>query len=201
MSIYDYEKAFGEWDRTGDAMRKAIDRWFSMYYDTTSDKTTDTCQRLPYTIVNKLVKAVFGEYQATATTPFGQAVLDSLNEKKRLALQLALVGGSCYIKPCPVDGGFSFTIVPRNQILVFGRDGNGNIIDMGLAEKRVEDNYFYTLLERRKMDTEGYLTISYRLFRSRDGQSIGNEIPLKNAPPMPIWRKATASENPLAPLA
>ena len=70
-------------------------------------------------MVNKLVKAVFGEYQATAGTPFGQAVLHSLDEKKRLALQLALVGGACYIKPCPVDKGFSFTLVPRNQVLIF----------------------------------------------------------------------------------
>ena len=171
MSIYDYEKVFGEWDRTGTAMRKAIDRWFSMYYDATADQTTDPCQRLPYTIVNKLVKAVFGEYQATSTTAFGQAVLDSLNDKKRLALQLALVGGSCYIKPCPVGQGFSFAVVPRNQILVFGRDGNGNLTDVGLTEKRVEDNFFYTLLERRKLDAEGYLTISYRLFRSREAQA------------------------------
>lgn len=182
MSIYDYEKVFGEWDRTGAPMRKAIDRWFSMYYDVSSDKSTDSCQRLPYTIVNKLVKAVFGEYQATATTPFGQAILNSLNDKKRLALQLALVGGSCYIKPCPVGQGFSFTVVPRNQILVFGRDGDGNIIDLGLVEKRVEDNSFYTLLERRKVDADGYLTISYRLFRSREAQSIGTEISLKNVP-------------------
>ena len=182
MSIYDYEKIFGEWDRTGTAMRKAIDRWFSLYYDATEDKTADACQRIPYTVVNKLVKSVFGEYQAKSPTAFGQALLDNLNEKKRLALQLALVGGSCYIKPCPTDKGFSFALVPRNQVLVFGRDGNGNIIDMGLVEKRVEDNYFYTLLERRKMDARGYLTISYRLFRSRDARSIGTEVPLKNVP-------------------
>ena len=182
MSIYDYEKAFGLWDRTSAPMRKAIDRWFSMYYDARSDKTADTCQRIPYTVVNKLVKSVFGEYRAKADTPFGQAVLQSLDEKKRLALQLALVGGACYIKPCPEKAGFSFTIVPRNQALIFGRDGNGNITDMGLVEKRVEGNAFYTLLERRTVDAEGYLTISYRLFRSRDGQNLGAEIPLKNAP-------------------
>lgn len=182
MSIYNYEQAFGAWDRTGTAMRKAIDRWFSLYYDATEDKTVDTCQRIPYAVVNKLVKSVFGEYEAKAGTPFGQSLLDALNEKKRPALQLALVGGSCFIKPCPMDEGFSFTLVPRNQVLVFGRDGNGNITDMGLVEKRTEDNSFYTLLERRKMDEKGYLTISYRLYRSRDGQNLGTEVPLKNVP-------------------
>ena len=182
MSIYNYEQAFGAWDRTGTAMRKAIDRWFCLYYDETQDKITDTCQRIPYAVVNKLVKSVFGEYTAKAGTPFGQSVLDAINEKKRLTLQLALVGGSCFIKPCPADKGFSFALVPRNQVLVFGRDGNGNITDMGLVEKRTEDNSFYTLLERRKMDENGYLTISYRLYRSRDGQNLGTEVPLKNVP-------------------
>ena len=182
MSIYNYEQAFGSWDRTSTSMRKAIDRWFSMYYDSAEDKISDACQRIPYTVVNKLVKSVFGEYQAKAGTSFGQSVVQSLDEKKRLALQLALVGGTCYIKPCPVGAGFSFTLVPRNQILIFGRDGNGNPTDVGLVEKRVEDNYFYTLLERRKMDANGYLTISYQLYRSRDGQNLGAEIPLKNVP-------------------
>lgn len=182
MSIYNYEQAFGAWDRTSTQMRRAIERWFAMYYDDTEDATADACQRIPYTVVNKLVKAVFGEYQATAKTPFGQAVLKSLDEKKRLALQLALVGGSCYIKPCPVGAGFSFTLVPRNQVLIFGRDGNGNPTDVGLVEKRVEDNWFYTLLERRKVDTDGFLTISYRLYRSRDAQNLGAEVPLKNVP-------------------
>lgn len=182
MSIYNYEQAFGAWDRTSTPMRRAIERWFSMYYDGSEDKAADACQRIPYTIVNKLVKAVFGEYQASSPTPFGQAVLQSLDEKKRLALQLALVGGSCYIKPCPVGAGFSFTLVPRNQVLIFGRDENGNPTDVGLVEKSVEGNYFYTLLERRRVDADGYLTISYRLYRSRDGQNLGAEIPLKNAP-------------------
>ena len=180
MSIYNYEQAFGAWDRTSAPMRKAIERWFAMYYDSAAGQTADSCQRIPYTVVNKLVKAVFGEYQATAGTPFGQAVLQSLDEKKRHALQLALVGGACYIKPCPVDKGFSFTLVPRNQVLIFGRDGNGNPTDVGLVEKRVEDNFFYTLLERRNVEADGYLTISYRLYRSRDGQNLGAEIPLKN---------------------
>ncbi len=182
MSVYNYEQAFGAWDRTSTPMRKAIDRWFSMYYDSAEDKTSDACQRIPYTVVNKLVKSVFGEYQAKAGTSFGQSILQILDEKKRLALQLALVGGTCYIKPCPVGAGFSFTLVPRNQILIFGRDGNGKPTDVGLVEKRVEDNYFYTLLERRKMDANGYLTISYQLYRSRDGQNLGAEIPLKNVP-------------------
>ncbi len=182
MSIYNYEQAFGAWDITSTPMRQAISRWFSMYYDASANATTDTCQRIPYAVVNKLVKSVFGEYEAKAKTAFGQSVLESLDEKKRLALQLALVGGACYIKPCPLGAGFSFTLVPRNQMLIFGRDGNGNPTDVGLVEKRIEGSYFYTLLERRTVDAHGFLTITNRLYRSRDGQNLGAEIPLKNVP-------------------
>ena len=182
MSIYNYEQAFGVWDRTTTAMRRAIERWFTMYYDSAENKTVDTCQRIPYTVVNKIVKSVFGEYQVSARTPLGQNIVRNLDEKKRLALQLALVGGACYIKPCPVGEGFSFTLIPRNQVLIFGRDGNGNPTDVGLVEKRVEDTYFYTLLERRRVDADGFLTITYRLYRSRDGQNLGAEVPLQNVP-------------------
>lgn len=182
MNIYNYEQAFGAWDKTGAAMRRAIERWFDMYYNATATEGADPCQRIPYTVVNKLVKAVFGEYKISGGTPFGQKLMAELNEKKRLALQLALVGGACYIKPCPVGAGFSFTLVPRDQILVFGRDGNGTPTDVGLVGRSVEGNYYYTLLERRSVDAEGYLTIRNRLFRSRDAQNLGAEVPLKNVP-------------------
>ena len=182
MSIYSYEQAFGAWDKTSTAMRRAIERWFAMYYDASATEQTDTCQRIPYTVVNKMVKNIFGEYRATAGTPFGEQLLNALDESKQLAMQMALVGGACYIKPCPVGTGFSFTLVPRNQVLIFGRDGNGRPTDMGLAEKSVDGNYYYTLLERRSVDAEGYLTIRNRLYRSRDSRNLGAQIPLKNVP-------------------
>lgn len=182
MSIYNYEQAFGAADKTSAAMRKAIDRWFAMYYESTATETTDPCQRIPYTVVNKLVKAVFGEYKAEGNTPLGQSVLKNLDEKKRLAMQLALVGGSCYIKPCPRGTGFSFTLVPRNRALIFGADGEGKPTDMGLVEKSVWGNAYYTLLERRSVDAGGYLTIQNKLYRSSDSRNLGTEVPLKNVP-------------------
>lgn len=180
MSIYNYEQAFGQWDKTSPAMRKAIERWFAMYYDGDSGEAADPCQRIPYTIVNKLVKSVFGEYRATADAPFSQQILKELDTKKRLAMQLALVGGACYLKPCPVGTGFSFTLVPRNRMLIFGRDANGNPTDIGLVEKSADSGSYYTLLERRTVDKDGYLTISNRLYRSRDSRQLGTEIPLHN---------------------
>ena len=182
MSIYNYEQAFGAADKTSAAMRKAIERWFAMYYESTASDATDPCLRIPYTVVNKLVKSVFGECKAQADTPWGQGILQALDEKKRLAMQLALVGGSCYIKPCPAGTGFSFTLVPRNQALIFGADAAGKPTDMGLVEKSVWGNAYYTLLERRSVDAEGYLTIQNKLYRSSDNRNLGAEVPLKNVP-------------------
>ena len=72
MSIYDYEAAFGAADKTTNAMREAIDDWFSLYYRAESTESTDPCQRIAYTLVNKLVKAIFGEYAAAAASTNGQ---------------------------------------------------------------------------------------------------------------------------------
>lgn len=182
MSIYSYEQAFGAWDKTSQAMRKGIERWFRMYYDGAADDRADTCQRIPYTVVNKLVKTVFGEYTASSATELGKALLAELDGKKRLAMQLAMVGGVCYLKPCPVGTGFSVTLIPRDRILIFGRDGNGIPTDVGLVEKSVMGNDYFTLLERRTVDSAGYLTITNCLYRSRDSRSLGAEIPLKNVP-------------------
>lgn len=181
MSIYDYEQAFGVQDKTGTAMRKAIGRWFAMYYDDTAGDRADACQRIPYTVVNKLAVSAFGEYKATATTAFGEKLLKELDKKKREAMQLAMVGGVCYIKPCPVGTGFSFTLIPRNRVLIFGRDANGVPTDMGFVERTTEGNAYYTLLERRTVDERGYLTIRNRLFRSRDNRNLGAEVPLSQA--------------------
>lgn len=180
MSIYNYEQAFGAWDITSNAMRRSVERWFSMYYESTGGEQKDPCQRIAYTVVNKLVKTVFGEYSTTAETPFWSNVLHKLNEKKQEALQLAFVGGECYIKPCPEEAGFSFIAVPRNRVLIFGRDSDGVPTDIGLVETRVEGNYYYTILERRTVDAQGYLTIRNRLYRSRDARNLGGEIPLQN---------------------
>ena len=182
MSIYSYEQVFGVADKTTQAMRKAIERWFHMYYDATATDTADACQRIPYTVVNKLVRGVFGEYNTAGDTEFVRQVLSGVNEIKDTAMQLALIGGACYVKPCPETAGFSFTLVPRNQALIFGADHRGRPTDMGLVERRVDGKYYYTLLERRTMDAHGYLTIQNRLFRSTDSRNVGAEIPLQNVP-------------------
>lgn len=182
MSIYSYEKAFGAWDKTSPAMRRAIQRWFALYYGEESGRDADSCQRVAYSAVNKLVKTLFGEYRAEATAPLGTHILQELEDTQKQALQLTLVGGECYMKPCPTKAGFSIALIPRDRVLIFGRDDKGVPTDVGLSQIRMEGNEYYTLLERRTVDADGYLTIRNRLFRSRDKGLLGAEVPLVNVP-------------------
>lgn len=178
MNILNYQQAFNAWDKTTEAMREACEKWFSLYYRSEATDTHDPCQRIAYTVVNKVVKAVFGEYNATASTPFCEAVLKKLDGQKREAMELSLVGGESYLKPCPACGGFEFTVIPRNNLLIFGRSGTGEPTDVGLVERTVSQRYYYTLLERRTLDENGLLTLENRLFRSLNAQTLGNQVPL-----------------------
>lgn len=182
MGIYQYEAAFGAADKTSRAMRKAIEEWFRLYYLSDADKEQDPCQRIAYTVVNKLTKTVFGEYAARAEDPVVQGYLQALDQKKKEALQLALMGGECYLKPCPVGTGFSFTLIPRNNVLIFGRNPEGEITDMGTMEKSQLGKYYFTLLERRSVDGNGYLTITNKLYRSFTDQNLGTQVSLRTHP-------------------
>lgn len=179
MSIYNYEEAFGAWDKTSGPMRKAIEEWFALYYSQRTTESTDPCQKIAYTIVNKLVRTVFGEYGVKVNDPLVRELVNRLNEQRKEAMQLALVGGECYIKPWIGANGFSFALIPRNNALIFGRDMNGNPTDIGTVERTTKGKYYYTLLERRTVDEAGYLTITNQLFRSLSAQSLGTPVPLQ----------------------
>ena len=182
MSIYDYEEKFGSADKTTKAMKTAIADWFDLYYLADAQKDRDPCQRIAYTVVNKLVKAVFAEYSAVAGEGAYQNLVDALDGYKKEAVQLALVGGECYVKPCPVGEGFSFTLIPRNNVLIFGRNPDGEPTDVGFVEVSSRGQYFYALLERRTLDAEGLLTIENKLFRSSDESSLGTQVALSEHP-------------------
>lgn len=179
MSIYQYEAAFGASDKTSKAMRKAIADWFALYYGQRENEKQDTCQKIAYTVVNKLVRTVFGEYAITTENPVVREWINRLDACRKEAVQLALVGGECYIKPWIGQNGFAFVLIPRNNVLIFGKDAQGNPTDMGTVERCTKGKYYYTLLERRTMDEAGYLTITNQLFRSLNGQTLGTPVPLQ----------------------
>lgn len=179
-SAYSFEDAFRARDSTSQSMRSAIQEWFRLYYQREATEESDPCQRLAYTVVNKLTKTAFGEYKASCKDEFAQAALDALDAVKKKAMQLALIGGEAWLKPVPGKEGFTFSVVRRNNVLIFARDGQGAPIDIGTAEYSVEGRSFYTLLERRTADAGGYLTIRNMLYCSEMPETLGRPVPLSS---------------------
>ena len=177
-----YAMAFGATEITSEKMRNAIPEWLNLYFETEANKHEDPCQRIAYTIVRKLTKTAFSEYGATCKDVFADRVLQALDRVSTDAMQMALISGECRLKPIPAKDGFRFAVVPRHNILVFGRDAEGNVTDMGTMEQTSSGNFYYTLLERRAVDDRGYLTISNRLFRSYTRDSLGQEVSLTSIP-------------------
>lgn len=186
-SVQGYVDAFKAADKTSDAMKNAIKDWFNLYYQKEPTKDEDPCQQIPYTIVRKLTKTVFSEYTASAAKEdkFISNVLATLNAKKKRAMEMALIGGECLLKPIPLvkfKKSWRWTVVMRPNILVFARDPEGNMTDIGTAEHTTYGNSYYTLMERRTVDENGYLTIRNSLYRSDSQSEIGVPVSLKALP-------------------
>lgn len=178
MDIFSCQEAFGAADKTTASMRRALSEWLTLYYRDTAADGEDPCQRIAYTVVSKLVRTVFSEYTATANAPFVRQVLAALDQKKETAVQLALVGGACYLKPWLREGEWGFTLIPRDRILIFARDPEGVPTDVGTMERSTQGSAYYTLLERRRVDGQGYLTIENRLYRAYNPDTLGQQVPL-----------------------
>lgn len=182
MDIYHCQEAFGASDKTTTAMVNAITQWYDLYYRDTAQNGEDPCQRIAYTVVSKLVRTVFAEYNVAAESKVTQRLLAALNEVREQAVAQALVGGECYVKPWLSENGFAFTVIPRNSILIFARDARGEPVDVGTMERSTLGNAYYTLLERRTVDEKGYLTIENRLYRSLNADSLGAPVLLRSHP-------------------
>ena len=174
MNMQRYESAFRQADKTSYAMRKARKKWEECYFGTGAG---DTSQRVAYAIVSKMIAALFGEYRCVA-----DKALSSLNEKRREIMENLLTGGECFIKPCPTPVGFDFTLIPRRNVLVFGRDADGNPNDIGTAEQSIRGKCYYTLLERRRVGADGLLTIENALYRSYNRANLGVQVKLNEHP-------------------
>lgn len=178
-TVDSFADAFKANDRTSTYMRDAINLWFGLYFTQGKTETSDPCQQIPFTIVRKLSKAVFSEYEAKSKDAFAQAVLDSLELKTMEAFQMAMIGGECLLKPIPAGDRWRWTVVHRANMLVFGRAEDGTLTDIGTAETTTGDKHFYTLLERRRVDERGFLTIENKLYKSDTQGVLGRQIPLK----------------------
>ena len=174
MNILRYESAFRQADKTSYAMRKARKKWDESYFGT---GTGDTSQRVAYAIVSKIITALFGEYKCIS-----DKALAPLDAKRREVMELLLTGGECFIKPCPTPVGFDFTLIPCRNVLVFGRDGQGNPNHIGTMEQSILGNFYYTLLEKRQVGEDGLLTIENTLYRSGNREHLGVQVALSEHP-------------------
>lgn len=195
--IFSYEQVFGVRDVTGTEMRDALTDWYALYYNGARTRDEDPAQRLPVTVVSKLYKVIFSEYEAGAVgsgakADFVNSVLKGLDRRRKKAVQQMLIGGFCFLKPIPTAGGFTFTVINRPNMLIFGRDTDGNVTDLGTTERTQAGRTTYTLLERRRVDAVGYLTVESRLFSSETESYLGHEVPLntleKYAALVPVLR-------------
>lgn len=179
---YGYEDAFGAGDCTSQEMKDAIAEWFELFYRKEPTKYEDPCQRIPYTIVNKITKTAFGEYKAVSENDFAGGIMDALYDIHARAMHDALIGGVAYLKPFPLGDRFAFTSVSRANMLVFGKDVYGNPTDIGTAERTIAGKSYYTLLERRTIGRDGKLTIRNKLYRSDSRDTLGKRVPLSSIP-------------------
>lgn len=182
--IYNFEHAFGgAKDITTQAMQEAIKDWARLYYQTQPTKDEDPCQRIPAVVVTKLTKTTFAEYVAAPAkqsngSEFIVAVLAALEHRRKKAMQQALIGGQCFLKPIFGPQGLAFSVIPRGCYIPLGRDEQDNITDIGTAERTIQGRSYFTLLERRTVDVNGYLTIRNKLFMSDSEDVLGQEVSL-----------------------
>ena len=172
------EQAFGKGDVTSARMRAALREWLDLYYGTPRPGE-DPAPRLAALIVAKLCRTVFAEYDARldpAADPLLRRSLAALNAVAKTALQYALIGGECLLKP--VVGGDTLDFVPirRDCYAPLARDAHGRLLAVGTMECHSRGGTRYALLERRVAGADG-LTIETRLFEL-NGQALGRCVPL-----------------------
>lgn len=177
-----YADAFQAKDITSPTMTEAIREWFGLYYMTAATEEEDPCQQIPFTIIRKLTRAGFAEYKYTASDKYAEKILDSLNKETREAfLQKLMIGGEAMLKPVPTQTGWSWTVIDRCSMMVFGRSRDGKVMDVGTVETCNRGRWFYTLAERRTV-ADGYLTIRNMLFRADRRDVVGVRVPLAELP-------------------
>ena len=86
-------------DTSTAAMQAAVREWFELFFlrETVKDKNEDPAQRIPYTIINKLTKACFAEYDSSFNT---QDVYK--RQERKLPVSQCCEIGRRWIRPCAI---------------------------------------------------------------------------------------------------
>ncbi|WP_395150405.1 hypothetical protein [uncultured Allofournierella sp.] len=171
----------GVQDCTSQEMHRAVEEWFRLYFDQEVSDREDPCQRLAYTVVHKLSRACFAEYGAECDQPFVAQILQALNQVKEQAMQLALVGGEVWLKPVLEGDGFRFVVIRRDRATVQGRGLDGAATALGTAQTFCRAGRWYTLLERRWAEGDGFW-LENRLFCRFGPHGFGRPAALDSLP-------------------
>ena len=187
----DLQRAFGAPDITSEQMKQAIIEWFLMWFQRGACDCEDPCQRLPYTIVSKLCKAIFGEYDSRLQLREGQRSEGPLqymdDARKRLdaikteIMQWGMVGGAVLVKPILTQQGIDWRYIRRDGYIVLGRGADGGLTDICSSEKTAAGRSWYTFVERRTASAEGLL-IRNKLYCSSNPETLGRNVPLDTLP-------------------
>ena len=185
QSVISTDECFGQPDVTSQEMRDVINAWRDTYLKREGDKASDPCMRMAYVIVHKLQKGVFAEYSSdildkekTAKGKWMDRNLSQLDLIRDSILQWMLIGGECWVKPVPRPGPDGSTIfapllVHRTDAVILAREPDGRVTSIVTAEHTARGSQYYTLLERRTVDANGYLTIENKLYASFDRGTLG----------------------------
>ena len=185
QSVISTDECFGQPDVTSQEMRDAINAWRDTYLKREGDKASDPCMRMAYVIAHKLQKGVFAEYSSdildkekTAKGKWMDRNLSQLDLIRDSILQWMLIGGECWVKPVPRPGPDGSTIfapllVHRTDAVILAREPDGRVTSIVTAEHTARGSQYYTLLERRTVDANGYLTIENKLYASFDRGTLG----------------------------
>ena len=175
------EQAFGKSDVTTPKMRAAQREWLELYYGA-ARPGEDPAARLPVVLVGKLSRTVFAEYESSLDDPdpWMQGALAALDSVRGTAMQYAMAGGECLLKPVLKPGGPAFVPLRRDCYVPLARDSAGALQAVGSMELLTGNGRRYALLERRCAGAEG-LTIETRLFEV-NGQTLGRSVPLNTLP-------------------
>lgn len=180
------EQAFGQKEQISTSMKNAINEWFARYFQRDMSEDEDPCQRLPHIIVTKICRAVFSEYSADILDKekndklsWQAENLSNITAVKQEAMQSLLIGGECLLKLVPnMLGQFECSVIRRDNFFVLGRAVNGKINSVGITEKITQNGKYYTLVEKRTIQQDGFLLIENKLYRSESKEILGNAVSL-----------------------
>lgn len=179
--ITQFSEIFHVKDITTEEMQDAIEDWYDLYFGIDEDGE-DSCQRIPYAVVTKLTQTIFSEYDASSDNEFAEMVIKALYDVRKKVTQSMLIGGMAMLKPLIFDDELSFVVIPRNNMIILGRNEKNEVTDIGTLEETETGGQYYTFFERRRVNEDGKLEIDSRLYVSDKKDKVGSRVPLDTLP-------------------